>query len=95
MIALRTLLAGFAFCLIALSPRAQAAEHWFEEVKATATPEQLYRFLYAMPKGGDLHNHLTGAVRSEWFWDAAMAEEQRGYLLHPGAHRKLCSLRAR
>lgn len=79
MIALRTLLAGFAFCLIALSPRAQAAEHWFEEVKATATPEQLYRFLYAMPKGGDLHNHLTGAVRSEWFWDAAMAEEQRGY----------------
>jgi adenosine deaminase CECR1 len=56
-----------------------AAERWFENVKATATPAQLYRFLYAMPKGGDLHNHLAGAVRSEWFWDAALAAQQRGY----------------
>ena len=40
---------------------------------------QLYKFLYTMPKGGDLHNHLGGAVRSEWFWDAAMAEGSRGY----------------
>jgi len=59
-----------------------AAERWFEDVKATATPVQLYRFLYAMPKGGDLHNHLGGAVRSEWFWDAAMAAEQRGYVYY-------------
>jgi adenosine deaminase CECR1 len=59
-----------------------AAERWFEEVKATATPLQLYRFLYAMPKGGDLHNHLGGAVRSEWFWEAALAAEQRGYLYY-------------
>jgi adenosine deaminase CECR1 len=59
-----------------------AAERWFEEVKATATPDQLYRFLYAMPKGGDLHNHLPGAVRSEWFWDAAMLQEQRGYIYY-------------
>jgi adenosine deaminase CECR1 len=59
-----------------------AAERWFEDVKATATPIQLYRFLYAMPKGGDLHNHLGGAVRSEWFWDAAMAAERRGYVYY-------------
>ena len=59
-----------------------AAERWFEEVKATATPVQLYRFLYAMPKGGDLHNHLGGAIRSEWFWDAAMAAQQRGYIYY-------------
>jgi adenosine deaminase CECR1 len=57
-------------------------ERWFEEVKSTATPAQLYRFLYAMPKGGDLHNHLTGAVRSEWFWDAALAEASRGYVYY-------------
>ena len=56
-----------------------ASTPWFDRVKSGATPEQLYRFLYAMPKGGDLHNHLTGAVRSEWFWDAAMAERTRGY----------------
>jgi adenosine deaminase CECR1 len=61
---------------------AAAAEPWFEEVKARATPAQLYRFLYAMPKGGDLHNHLGGAIRAEWFWDAAIAAEQRGYVYY-------------
>ena len=67
--------------LSSLKP-ADAAERWFEELKATATPAQMYRFLYALPKGGDLHNHLPGAVRSEWFWDAAMAEESRGYVYY-------------
>jgi adenosine deaminase CECR1 len=61
---------------------ALAAEPWFEAVKASASPEQMYRFLYALPKGGDLHNHLTGAVRSEWFWDAALAAETRGYVYY-------------
>jgi adenosine deaminase len=32
----------------------------------------LYAFLYGMPKGGDLHNHLYGAVYAEsWIRDAA------------------------
>jgi adenosine deaminase CECR1 len=75
----RPALIGFVFCLLPFLHSAHGAERWFEEVKASATPEQLYRFLYAMPKGGDLHNHLTGAVRSEWFWDAALAQEARGY----------------
>jgi adenosine deaminase CECR1 len=78
----RGVLLSVALCGAALCPTARAAETWFEQVKATATPEQLYRFLYAMPKGGDLHNHLPGAVRSEWFWDAAMAEEKRGYVYY-------------
>ena len=71
----------FAALLFALScaTHSFAAEQWFEEVKATATPLQLYTFLYALPKGGDLHNHLTGAVRSEWMWDAALAQADRGY----------------
>jgi len=54
-------------------------DQWFEDVKKNATPEQLYTFLYALPKGADLHNHLTGAARSEWIWDAALAQESRGY----------------
>ena len=62
-----------------LSGTASAAEPWFERVKATATPEQLHTFLYALPKGGDLHNHLQGAILSEWMWDSALAQEQRGY----------------
>jgi len=78
----RPLLLSFAFVAALLQPRTQAAERWFEEVKATATPAQLYRFIYAMPKGADLHNHLTGAVRSEWYWDAAMAAEKRGYIYY-------------
>ena len=58
---------------------AHAAERWFEEFKKTATPQQLYTFLYALPKGGDLHNHLQGAVLSEWMWDAALAAKAHGY----------------
>lgn len=59
--------------------RADAVEPWFEQLKATATPEQLYTFLYALPKGGDLHNHFGGSIRAEWFWDAALASADKGY----------------
>src|SRR6266478_3019913 len=60
----RPVLVSFLLCLVGLGLRypAHAAEPWFEEVKKTATPTQLYRFLYAMPKGGDLHNHLPGCA---------------------------------
>jgi adenosine deaminase CECR1 len=32
-----------------------------------------------MPKGGDLHNHLSGAVFAEWWYELALAEQERGY----------------
>ena len=35
----------------------------FQQV--VASPPQLRAFLYAMPKGGDLHNHLSGAAYAE------------------------------
>jgi adenosine deaminase len=35
------------------------------------SPPELYDFLYRMPKGGDLHNHLSGAVYAETFLKAA------------------------
>lgn len=60
----------------------QAAEPWFEAVKAEATPQQLYTFLYALPKGGDLHNHLSGGGLSEWMWEAALAQQARGYTFY-------------
>jgi adenosine deaminase CECR1 len=84
----------FLAALISLSAMAHpvhGAERWFEELKATATPMQLYQFLYAMPKGGDLHNHLTGAVRSEWYWDAAIAAEQRGYIYYTRVRIENCA----
>jgi len=75
---LRTLLFGLIIQL-GLVGTSFSAERWFEELKANATPQQLYTFLYALPKGGDLHNHLGGAARSEWLWAAALAQQERGY----------------
>jgi adenosine deaminase CECR1 len=49
----------------------------FEEIKRAA-PAELYTFLYALPKGGDLHNHLGGAVRSEWWYDVATDPARNG-----------------
>jgi adenosine deaminase CECR1 len=75
-------LRALLFCLmiqLGLSNTSFSAERWFEELKANATPQQLYTFLYALPKGGDLHNHLSGAGLPEWWWNAALAQEKNGY----------------
>jgi hypothetical protein len=37
------------------------------------SPPELYAFLLRMPKGGDLHNHLAGAIYAETFIQAAAA----------------------
>lgn len=37
-------------------------------------PEELRAFFLAMPKGGDIHNHLTGAVYAEYLIDQASAQ---------------------
>ena len=63
--------------LLALATLAQA--EWFEDLKASDNPEDLYRVLYHMPKGGDLHNHLSGSNFSEWWYELALAEKARGY----------------
>lgn len=47
----------------------------FEEIKRTAKPAELYTFLYALPKGGDLHNH-SGSERPEWLY-AILTDPQR------------------
>jgi adenosine deaminase CECR1 len=55
------------------------ASRWFEQFKQVATDEELYRFLYAMPKGGDLHNHSAGAVLDDWIYQLAIDQSRRGY----------------
>ena len=65
--------------LLTLSASVNANHQWFETLKANATPIELHRFLYAMPKGGDLHHHLTGAIHPEWFLEIAKAQASRGY----------------
>jgi adenosine deaminase len=48
----------------------QRAERAFEA--ARANPLDLHNFLTRMPKGADLHNHLSGAIYAEtWIRDAA------------------------
>jgi adenosine deaminase len=47
----------------------QRASHYFES--ARKQPSLLLAFLRDMPKGGDLHNHLSGAIYAESFIDYA------------------------
>ena len=62
---------------------AQAAvgteQHWFEEIKSNGNDEDLYRTLFYMPKGGDLHNHNSGSVYSEEWYRIALEQEVNGY----------------
>ena len=46
-------------------------ERYFESIRSN--PNAVLAFLREMPKGGDLHNHLVGAIYAESFieWAAA------------------------
>ncbi len=67
-------------CLLIVSSAAMCkpASDWFSNFKNDATPEQLYHFLYMLPKGGDLHNHLGGSNFSEWWYELATQPERNG-----------------
>ena len=54
-------------------------QDWFERFKSSASNEELHDFLYAMPKGGDLHQHMSGSIFPEWFYDAAMTQTELGH----------------
>ncbi|CAD5280763.1 Adenosine deaminase [Alteromonas sp. 38] len=64
---------------------------WFESFKQTATPRQMYQFLQAMPKGGDLHHHLSGSGFSEWWYElAADPTKNGGYTYYTLVSNTLC-----
>lgn len=58
-------------------PAADFGDH-FDRIRQEADPETLYRFLYAMPKGGDIHNHLGGSSRPEWWYALAVDSARNG-----------------
>ncbi|HUJ93787.1 MAG TPA: hypothetical protein VLW84_00870 [Terriglobales bacterium] len=64
---------AFFIVLIALSASAQTAEQrtarYLDSIRNN--PPLLLAFLRAMPKGGDLHNHLAGAIYAESLIDFA------------------------
>jgi adenosine deaminase CECR1 len=62
---LGVILAGF------LSVRAEGFATRFEELKRSLPKSELYRLLYAMPKGGDLHHHAGGCWRMEDLYSVA------------------------
>jgi adenosine deaminase CECR1 len=64
-----------AFFLLARAGLAQDLPGAFEHLKRTATPAELYRFLWSMPKGGDIHHHLGLSLRPEWLLEKAIAEK--------------------
>jgi len=66
------------FLVVLMLPFAANAD-WFDEIRDGDDNEALYRTLYYMPKGGDLHNHLSGAVFAEWWYELALAQKERGY----------------
>ncbi|GGA72917.1 hypothetical protein GCM10011369_13320 [Neiella marina] len=76
-LAVAALTLGYA--LMPVSAEAKQPPHWFEQFKSTASDAELYTFLYAMPKGGDLHHHMTGSALSEWWYELALAQQQHGY----------------
>lgn len=73
---IRKLVVSLSICMLPAYP---ANADWFDDLKVAGNARDLYRVLYYMPKGGDLHNHLSGAAFSEWWYEAALAEKERGY----------------
>jgi adenosine deaminase CECR1 len=55
-------------------PSSESFSERFETIKREATPEELYRILFDLPKGGDLHNHLGGAGLPETWLRLAVKE---------------------
>lgn len=50
----------------------------FESFKTNASPSDLYRLLYAMPKAGDLHHHAGGCWRMEDLYNVATNVTRNG-----------------
>ena len=67
--------------MLALIPAAASAD-WFEDFRRSASDAELHQMLYEMPKGGDLHHHLTGSVLPAWWYDAALADAENGYVFY-------------
>ena len=75
---MRTLLCWVTLLSLSGSLRAADFSARFDEIRRTAKPAELYTFLYDLPKGGDLHNHLGGAIRPEWWYAAATDPSRNG-----------------
>ena len=65
-----------------------------EFARVTTDPVELRRFLYMMPKGGDLHNHLDGAIYAESFINWAAEDGKCVDITTFGIHMPPCDVEA-
>lgn len=63
--------AGVVFLCLSNPIYAQSFAQKFQQIKNASTKEQLYAFLYDLPKGGDLHHHLGLSYFAEMWYEAA------------------------
>lgn len=68
----------FFISLFPLVSSADSIDSWFRNFKRDATPAELYAFLQAMPKGGDLHHHISGSGFPEWWFELATDKKSNG-----------------
>jgi adenosine deaminase CECR1 len=63
--------------LLVIAQQSAAAEFAarFEEIKKSASPAELYAFLFALPKGGDLHHHNGLSVYADVWYSAATSSK--------------------
>jgi len=74
-----TLLFSSASAVFASEPNVDSSmSTWFRDFKQQATEQELYQFVHALPKGGDLHHHLSGSAFSEWWWELATSPALNG-----------------
>lgn len=74
-----TLFFSSASALFAAEPAVdESMSAWFRDFKQHATEQELYQFVHALPKGGDLHHHLSGSAFSEWWWELATSPAKNG-----------------
>lgn len=65
---MKKLLTAFFVLLISTSP-AQTIDNYFQKIRNNQA--ELTAFISQMPKGGDLHNHYSGAIYAETYVDWA------------------------
>ena len=72
---------NYVLLLFACTTIAHAQEHSLAEQQTSSYLEsirtneaELRAFFHRMPKGGDLHNHFTGSVYAETYFDSAAGQ---------------------
>ncbi len=61
------------FVFAAFTSQAQTINGYFQKIRSNQA--ELTAFISQMPKGGDLHNHYSGAIYAESYFDWAVASD--------------------